>query len=154
MAYNIFNESEHNQQETNMTINANDWIKWTSEDAEGTFETKGKVISVENGYIRFAGLDGYDYTVPNDDGTFTPIRKPANSKDAFIVLEKLEMTKKSTSKKGSKKDKAVAIYTKMMDGQPNGVHPTRGEVISAFTNKLGMTKAGASTYQNTIRKMF
>jgi hypothetical protein len=49
----------------------------------------------------------------------------------------------------SKMDKAVKIYQRMMKRKNI---PTRKEVLEAFQNEAGLTKAGASAYYHTIKK--
>lgn len=46
---------------------------------------------------------------------------------------------------GSKLERAIEIY-KSMPGA------SRQQIIQAFVSQLGMTPAGASTYQNTVKK--
>jgi hypothetical protein len=48
----------------------------------------------------------------------------------------------------SKMNRAIELYKSMM---VNGVHPKRKDVIDQFVSVIGMTPAGASTYQNTIK---
>ncbi len=48
----------------------------------------------------------------------------------------------------SKMNRAIALYKSMM---VNGEHPKRKDVIDAFVEHIGLTNAGASTYQNTIK---
>jgi len=52
-------------------------------------------------------------------------------------------------KTASKSELAEQIYKEMMI---DGVHPIRKEVIKRFIDEVGLTQAGASTYQYNIKK--
>jgi len=50
-------------------------------------------------------------------------------------------------KKGAKKEQSRALYVKLNDGSH-----TRDDIINAFMDKLGMSKAGATTYFHNLKK--
>ncbi len=52
---------------------------------------------------------------------------------------------------GEKKtDVAIRLYKQMM-AENNNQHPARKDVIQQFMSQVGLTKAGASTYQQSIK---
>lgn len=55
---------------------------------------------------------------------------------------------KSVQKKGAKKEGAARLYREMKNDH------TRNEIVDAFVEKLGMTKAGATTYFHNNEKKY
>lgn len=47
-------------------------------------------------------------------------------------------------------NQAIELYKSLMI---NGEHPKRKDVIDQFVKVIGMTPAGASTYQNTVKNL-
>ena len=138
------------------TLSKNDFVQWTGTDEDGKFSHVGQVVSHTEDSIEFVTQHG-TMNVPTTDGHFRQISKPQDWNVSLPKETKKKTTttiNKPTQKKvvaGSKKEKALDIYKKMMD---NGNHPKRADVIKQFIDELQMTKAGASTYQNTCKKHF
>jgi len=140
-----------------MNFIRDEFVQWTGTDQAGKFSHIGQVVSCSDESIEFVTPHGVISTSV-DDGAFRHISRP---QDWSVVLPK--STKKpvktthtkptvkpmATAKVGSKKEKALDLYTLMMD---NGSHPQRKDVIESFMANLDMTKAGASTYQAMCKK--
>lgn len=126
-------------------MKAGDVITWTS-DGDGRPETTvlAQVISLTDRRIKLRVKDGTEVNVLLTDGTFTP------STEEFKLEVPAPRTKKSSRKKkapatGSKTERALEV----MKSMPTG---TRGEIIKAFVDKVGLTPAGAATYYTNCRK--
>jgi len=128
------------------------------DEVEGKITYKGLVVdySVKDVIVQITP-NGSTITIPQLDATLKEIAQPAEWSIELPKKEEVNTTsvtkpvvKRERSKDGeSKADKALVIYKGMMFGSE---HPARGEVIVAFMEQLGMTKAGASTYQYNCKK--
>jgi hypothetical protein len=96
----------------------------------------------------------YDEMVqdPNNDRTkiIAKIKKDLVLTKAGALSYFYKFQKESvnvTEKQPSKMDKAKVVYDKMiLDGQ------SRKEIVAAFVKEVGLTKAGASTYYQNLKK--
>lgn len=141
-----------------MNFKPNDFVQWTGTDSEGKFSHVGQVVICNDDAIEFVTPHGTLH-VPTEDGHFRHISRPqgwstelpkVTKKPVKTAHIKPKQTTTSTVKVGSKKEKALDIYSNLMD---NGNHPQRAVVIAEFMDRLEMTKAGASTYHSMVKKL-
>lgn len=140
-----------------------DFCKWTSYDQDGRFTFVGEVIDIEDeGKLLLNTEFGLIGVHPND-GVTEQVEKPEKwgvpqTKTVHLATSATTISKPTkprapraprVSGKPSKKEMALDIYRKMMDG---GIHPQRKEVIGQLVSRLEMTPAGASTYAAVCKK--
>ena len=137
------------------------FIKWTSEDDEGTFSHVGELFRRKDGVILMQLNGGGMVELEEGDGVTEVVEKPADwnmpevSRKATEGLrEKKEAAPKRTPKPrqettstttGTKKDKAIAIAREL------GIDK-KDEIIARFESELNMSRAGAMTYYYTCKK--
>ncbi len=122
----------------------NDFIRWSSKDEEGNFSHIGEVISCTEDTVVFYG-DGYEFTVPLNDGKFAKARRP---KDWSVDAPRVEIPpstppakKPRAGKTGSKKERARIIFQNETE---------RSAIIARFQSELDMSPAGAATYYSNF----
>ena len=91
-------------------------------------------------------------TIPIDKDT--KVERATEEEYNIVVVVKEEQHQRiHSSKPGTKMEHAVELYKELYQ-QNNNTQPKRSTVISLFITELGMTPAGASTYQQTIKAQF
>lgn len=120
----------------------NTFIKWTSQDEEGTFSHTGQVVKHADGMIIFTDKHGGEMGVPEDEGKFTPTRKPKrwNVKPGTIFCEPVKGTKQPRFPGQPSK------YNVLLDAMKEHRPASRKEAIALGVELAELTAAGASTY--------
>lgn len=110
------------------------------------------VHSTDNSDIDVLNLDDYSDEDDDDDAVesrpqaTTPVQPKVQPK---VVKRNLSQPSTQSLVKKSKKQLATDAYRKMM---VDDTHPSRADVINVYVTELGMSKAGASTYHNSIKQ--
>lgn len=129
-----------------------DCIKWTQTDEKGEFVHQGQVVVLDETKVSFRtsiGVMTVDYTV----GSFEKIKnwKLEDNAPRILVTATREPTeivqRRRELKTDTKLAKAQELYQKLED-------KSRKAVIKAFIENLGLTPAGASTYQAICKRKF
>ena len=86
--------------------------------------------------------DQYDDTLTDE---------PTEQVVQVVVVEEVKepVVEEKTTEYKNRKEHAVAVYKSLMI---DGEHPARKDVITAFVEEIGMSKAGASTYHYNVKK--
>lgn len=107
-------------------------------------------VKTKQGVLGLPVSDIIDLKVVDEQAYST---SPGIEKDNSVVYESRTITNKPTQhREGSTRlNQALEIYQSLMtDNQ----HPARQSVIQSFVEQIGMTPAGASTYQQICKKHF
>lgn len=131
-----------------------EFIKWTTKDDQGEFSHQGQIILLDETKVMFHTKLGV-MTVDYNDGEFEKIK--ALKSDELETAPRVPVTptrepiaivaRRRELKMDTKLAKAYDLYQKLED-------KSRKHVIKMFTEQLGMTPAGASTYQAICKKKF
>jgi len=123
------------------TFKKNSFIKWSSQDEEGTFSHTGQVVKHADGMIIFTDKKGGEMGVPEDEGKFTSARKPKTWKKP--VADKVT---KPVAKKAKRVAGAPTKYEQVVELFNAEKPRSRKEAIALAVEEVEMTPAGASTY--------
>lgn len=121
----------------------NEYYKWSVEENGEKIEHIGVLTKDEPSYVCLLTKYG-EMTICKDDGKFTE-----STREEFesITIQPKEKEVNVEVREGSKSQRAVDIYTKMLaDGK------SRKEIINVFKSQLEMGDAGASTYYQNCKK--
>lgn len=131
-----------------------DYIKWTHADDQGEFSHQGQIVALDEQRATFrtkAGVMSVDYSegsfekikaIKLDDPDPAPRTPITATREPIVIVQRRRELKLDT-----KLAKAFELYQKLED-------KSRKNTIKVFTEQLGMTPAGASTYQAICKKKF
>ena len=122
-------------------------ITFTENDQEVSYI--GQLLSHDQDLVTFNTHFG-EMTFYLSDIIVSPSNEDEFNKNVPVKeQEEIVEQKQTVNTNGVKKtDIALQIYKSMMI---NGEHPARKDVIERFINEVGLSKAGASTYQHNIK---
>lgn len=121
----------------------NEYYKWSVKENGETIEHIGILTKDEATYVCLLTKYG-EMTISKDDGEFTE-----STREEFeaITIQPKEKEVNVEVREGSKSQRALDIYTKMLaDGK------SRKDIITAFKSQLDMKDQGASTYYQNCKK--
>lgn len=136
------------------SFSIHEYIKWSAKDEEGEYNHVGQIIALDETKVTFRtkhGVMSIEYTngefektkaIKLDDPTPGP-RIPVTSARAPIVIQ----TRRRDPNAATKLERAMELYQSLTD-------KTRKNVIKVLIDQLGMTPAGASTYQAICKKKY
>lgn len=124
-----------------------DFIKWTSNDDNGSFTHVGQIKMFHGDTVIFETESDGMMGIHKNDGTFVSIKKPKgwNKPKSFMVPLK---GKRKTSDAITKKEQALALVRDTY-GKGHG----RDVAVQRIIDVLGMSKAGATTYFYNAKKV-
>ena len=138
-----------------MTYQRGTFLNWKSGDENGSFEVDGQVVSHKDGMIAFNLWVGGQYNIPEDDGTFTVISKPRNWTGPDLLEKEPTKTSHKPTKRRTPRTKGgptKADQVKQLLEERPELLDSRAAAIQVIMDEIGMTKAGASTYFQNVRK--
>lgn len=132
-----------------------DSIKWTATDTEGEYNHQGNIVGLDERHVTFQtqhGVMSVEFVAGTIEkvkaikfeGEEHPPRLAVSTTRAPIPIA---AKAKRDPKTGTKLDRAFELYQGLTD-------KSRKNAIKTFTEQLGMTPAGASTYQAICKKKF
>lgn len=122
----------------------NEYYKWSVQENGETIEHIGVLTKDTDDSVCLLTKYG-EMTIQKNDGIFTESTR--EEFEAVVVQPKEVVVKTTETREGSKSQRAVDIYTKMVaEGK------SRKDIITAFKSQLQMSDAGASTYYQNVKK--
>jgi hypothetical protein len=98
------------------------------------------------GHMNFPVSDLVSLT-PTTEDDYNQSQGPVKEKETNVV----HTDRPHGPREGNTRmNQAIELYKSLM---VNGEHPKRKDVIDKFVTVIGMTPAGASTYQNTVKNL-
>lgn len=121
------------------------YIKWSSPETElEKFQYFGIFIKETEFYIHMNTNFG-EMCIQKTNGTFS---ESTQEEYDSVIIEQPKLPKNETTKEsGSKAERARAIYARL-----HKAGKARKDIIKEFIDVVGLTKAGAATYYQTISK--
>lgn len=131
-----------------------EYIKWTSKDEEGEYTHTGQIVGLDETKVTFRTKAGV-MSIAYDEGDFEKMKAfklddPTPAPRLLVTSARTPViiqNRRRDPNVATKLDRAQELYQTLTD-------KTRKSVIKTFIEQLGMTPAGASTYQAICKKKY